>query len=573
MTTKLPAVATDVLQLCVLLFSFMANTPIMTYIDVEKVTERQLPENTFRTASGLAMYTGAFGKAELVQLLKRTLLGVKQSDIQAFTGQPLGAVIDALLTESAVPSPPVNNYNSSSYTDANVLSGQTWVNAPYTDGTADSLRTTSYKAWWMGQMIKQQPNIQEKMVLFWHNHFSTQTTTIADSRYEYKHNALLRLFALGNFKQLVKQVTLDPAMLRYLNGYLNVKTAPDENYGREMLELFTVGKGPNSLYTENDVKAAARVLTGYTVNATTISSGFDPNKHDATDKQFSAFYNNTLITGKTGAAGATELDDLINMIFATNECALFICRYIYRFFIYYNIDDVTEANVIAPMADILRNNNYEIKPVLKALFTSQHFFDPLNKGCMIKSPVDFFVSVCREFDIAFPADTDYVNAYYMWDYIRTQAANISQNIGDPPNVAGWPAYYVAPEYHELWINTDTLPKRNQFTDTMLANGYTRNSKTIIIDAIAYTSKLSNPADPNILISDALLQLYSVDVATDVIYFLKSILLSGQLADHYWTDAWNAFIATPTDASLKKIVTSRLTALYKYIMDLSEYQLS
>jgi uncharacterized protein (DUF1800 family) len=573
MTTKLPAVATDVLQLCVLLFSFMANTPIMTYIDVEKVTERQLPENTFRTASGLAMYTGAFGKAELVQLLKRTLLGVKQSDIQAFTGQPLGAVIDALLTESAVPSPPVNNYNSSSYTDANVLSGQTWVNAPYTDGTADSLRTTSYKAWWMGQMIKQQPNIQEKMVLFWHNHFSTQTTTIADSRYEYKHNALLRLFALGNFKQLVKQVTLDPAMLRYLNGYLNVKTAPDENYGREMQELFTVGKGPNSLYTENDVKAAARVLTGYTVNATTISSGFDPNKHDATDKQFSAFYNNTLITGKTGAAGATELDDLINMIFATNECALFICRYIYRFFIYYNIDDVTEANVIAPMADILRNNNYEIKPVLKALFTSQHFFDPLNKGCMIKSPVDFFVSVCREFDIAFPADTDYVNAYYMWDYIRTQAANISQNIGDPPNVAGWPAYYVAPEYHELWINTDTLPKRNQFTDTMLANGYTRNSKTIIIDAIAYTSKLSNPADPNILISDALLQLYSVDVATDVIYFLKSILLSGQLADHYWTDAWNAFIATPTDASLKKIVTSRLTALYKYIMDLSEYQLS
>jgi uncharacterized protein (DUF1800 family) len=573
MTTKLPAVATDVLQLCVLLFSFMANTPIMTYIDVEKVTERQLPENTFRTASGLAMYTGAFGKAELVQLLKRTLLGVKQSDIQAFTGQPLGAVIDALLTESAVPSPPVNNYNSSSYTDANVLSGQTWVNAPYTDGTADSLRTTSYKAWWMGQMIKQQPNIQEKMVLFWHNHFSTQTTTIADSRYEYKHNALLRLFALGNFKQLVKQVTLDPAMLRYLNGYLNVKTAPDENYGREMQELFTVGKGPNSLYTENDVKAAARVLTGYTVNATTISSGFDPNKHDATDKQFSAFYNNTLITGKTGAAGATELDDLINMIFATNECALFICRYIYRFFIYYDIDDVTEANVIAPMADILRNNNYEIKPVLKALFTSQHFFDPLNKGCMIKSPVDFFVSVCREFDIAFPADTDYVNAYYMWDYIRTQAANISQNIGDPPNVAGWPAYYVAPEYHELWINTDTLPKRNQFTDTMLANGYTRNSKTIIIDAIAYTSKLSNPADPNILISDALLQLYSVDVATDVIYFLKSILLSGQLADHYWTDAWNAFIATPTDASLKKIVTSRLTALYKYIMDLSEYQLS
>jgi hypothetical protein len=264
---------------------------------------------------------------------------------------------------------------------------------------------------------------------------------------------------------------------------------------------------------------------------------------------------------------------MLDMIFATNECALFICRYIYRFFVYYEIDATTEANVIAPLATLLRSNNYEIKPVLKALFTSEHFFDPLNKGCLIKSPVDFFVGNCREFEMTFPADTDYVNAYYMWDYLRTLAANISQNLGDPPNVAGWPAYYEAPQYHELWINTDTFPKRNQFTDTMIANGYTRNSKNLVIDPIAYTMKLSNPADPNILISDALMQLYVVDVSVDVITFLKSILLSAQLADHYWTDAWNAYKTTPTDAALKKIVVTRLSSLYKYLMDLAEYQLS
>jgi hypothetical protein len=246
---------------------------------------------------------------------------------------------------------------------------------------------------------------------------------------------------------------------------------------------------------------------------------------------------------------------------------------LYRFFVYYTIDDTTEANVIAPLADIFRTNNYEIKPVLLALFTSQHFFDPLNKGCVIKSPVDLYAGVCREFEIIFPADSDYVNAYYMWDYIRATAATISQNIGDPPNVAGWPAYYEAPQYHELWINTDTLPKRNQFTDTMIANGYSRNGKIIVIDPIAYTMKLSNPGDPNILISDVLLQLYAIDVSAAVVDFLKSILLSGQVADHYWTDAWNAYKLTPTDASLKKIVVTRLTALYKYIMDLPEYQLS
>jgi hypothetical protein len=207
------------------------------------------------------------------------------------------------------------------------------------------------------------------------------------------------------------------------------------------------------------------------------------------------------------------------------------------------------------------------------LFTSQVFFDQLAMGCIIKSPVDFFVGVCREFDIAFPADTDYVNAYYMWDYLRTQASNVAQNLGDPPNVAGWPAYYQEPQYHELWINTDTFPKRNQFTDTMIANGYTRNGKTLVIDPVAYTTKLSNPADPNILISDVLAQMYTIPISADVVAFLKSILLSSQLADHYWTDAWNAYKSTPTDASLKKIVVTRLSALYKYIMDLPEYQLS
>ena len=129
-------------------------------------------------------------------------------------------------------------------------------------------------------MINQGTSIHEKMILFWHNHFATETLDIGDARYVYKHHMLLRKYALGNFKEFVKEITIDPAMLRYLNGYLNNKNSPDENYARELQELFTLGKGPKSNYTEGDVKAAARVLTGYTVNATIISSVFDPNRHD-----------------------------------------------------------------------------------------------------------------------------------------------------------------------------------------------------------------------------------------------------------------------------------------------------
>lgn len=501
------------------------------------------------------------------------MFGVKQADINAFSNKTLSECVNTLLTPGPVPLPPVNNYNDVNYTDANVASGQTWVNAAYGDGTVNSRRIYSFKAWWLGLMLNQSRSIHEKMVLFWHNHFATQTSTIDDSRFIYKHNALLRTHALGNFKLMVKQVTLDPGMLRYLNGYLNVKTSPDENYGRELQELFTIGKGPNSKYTEADVKAAARVLTGYTVNTTTISSAFDATKHDTTDKQFSAFYNNKLIKGKTGASGATELDDMLDMIFATNECALFICRKIYRFFVYYTIDDATEANIIAPLAAIFRSNNYDIKPVLQALFSSDHFFDPVNRGCLIKSPIDFTVGLSREMEMVFPDATDYVNQYYMWDYLRTQASNMAQNIGDLPNVAGWPAYYQEPQYHELWINSDTLPRRNQLSDVMNNTGYTRNGKKIVIDPIAFADKLPNPADPNLLIDGTLTQLYTISVSQQLKDFLKSILLSGQISDHYWTDAWTTYKASPGNAMAKTVVFTRLQAMLKYLMDLSEYQLS
>src|SRR6478672_11169439 len=147
-------------------------------------------------------------------------------------------------------------------------------------------------------------------------------------------------------------------MLRYLNGYLNTATAPDENYGRELQELFTIGKDPVTNlapYAEDDVKNAAKILTGHRINGNTFSYFFDATRHDSTDKTFSTFYNNTVIKGRTGAAGAQETDDLLNMIFAKNEVSKFIVRKLYRWFVYYVIDETTEANVIEPLATIFRD--------------------------------------------------------------------------------------------------------------------------------------------------------------------------------------------------------------------------
>ncbi len=533
------------------------------------------PSLAFRTQSGLNPYSGAWTKNEVQHLLKRTMFGSTRSDINYFLGRTIEQAVEELLSPaSPLPLPPVNDY-SPGRPDPSVPAGATWVNAPSNDGGINGSRRNSFKKWWCGVMINQDRSIREKLTLFWADHFGTETSTIGNAHYVFWHHALLRQNCQGNFKQLIKNVTIDAGMLRYLNGYLNTKTAPDENYGRELQELFTVGKGPGSGYTEDDVKAAAKVLTGWRINGATYTVYWDAAKHDVSNKQFSTFYSNTVITGKAGANGAVETDELISMIFNQQEVSKYICRCIYRWFVYYKIDAATETNVIDPLAAIFRSNNYEIKPVLDTLLKSEHFFDLLNQGCFIKSPVDKVISCLREYEVVFPDPiSDYGRAYAMWNYIRNWMTSMNQDIGDPPNVSGWPAYYQEPQFHELWINSDTLPKRNKFTDTMILTGYSRAGKKIIIDAVAFTQSFSNPGDPNLLIDEALSILYRVPISATAKQKMKEqILLGNQIHDYYWTNAWNAYLADPANTTNFNVVNTRLKSFYQYLMNLAEYQLS
>lgn len=540
-------------------------------------------------------YSGSFGKPQLDHLLRRTLFGVTKADLAAFSGQSLSQVVTTLLADLPEPSPPIVDYAEVNATGTTTTApirtwnyaaipiGQTWVNDKQTDNRInDSKRESSLRRWWTLLMLRQDRNIREKMVLFWHNHIPTTIGgVITESIHAYSYNKLLRQFAVGNFKDLMRQMTVEPAMLVFLNGRDNRNTAPNENYGRELQELFCIGKDLPEYYTENDVQSAAKVLTGFQLSTSYLGTS-DPNnqyndytykftlsRHDTTTKVFSGFYSGPDINGSTDITGMTELNALLDKIFAHPEAAKYLVRKLYRFFVYYNIDATTETNIIVPLADTFRSNNYNIKPVLNELLNSQHFFDSLKStGAIIKNPVDYCIGLART--MGFTINTgNLANDYGIANGFDSHLSNQQMRPGSPPGVDGWSAYYQRPNFHELWINAETLRRRKDFIDRLITNGIgTGNPKA---DVLAFTRTLAAPADINLLIDEVVELLHVAPLDAVVRAQLKTILLSGQTTDFYWADAWNTYVTTPT-MSNTNIVLSRLRTFYTAILNMAECHL-
>lgn len=511
-------------------------------------------------------------------LLRRTMFGPTRAEIQQAATQSLDATLATLFAAQPFPNPPVG--------PTPLLPGQTWVDASF-DATNDGTYAAYLKAWWLGLMVSQGMSIREKMVLFWHNHFVSEYTTVQDSRFMYRQLDLFRRYALGNFRQLAKLVTLDPAMLRYLNGDTNIVGHPNENYGRELQELFTIGKGPEiaqdnyTNYTEQDVQAAAKVLTGYTdigyrvtTNAT-IDSTFTATRHDSTNKQFSSAYGSKLLLGRTGTDGAKELDDLLDMIFAQTDAdgvsrvAKYMCRKLYRWFVYYDIDATTEQNVIVPLARTMMTNNFEMQPVLDALFRSANFYDDNNIGCVIKNPIDFIVGTIRQLGITVPSliDTSY---YRPFNDLRSRAANLQLNLLDPPNVAGWAAYYQVPDFYELWISTTTLPLRGQFTDLLFTG-----ISGLTLDRLAFSKTMGTPGDPYQLIADLADTLFPIQLTqSQKDYLMYNAMGLKQMDEYEWTVVWNAYWAPGGQTTVNKNnVLKELDPLLKFMFRMAEFELS
>jgi uncharacterized protein (DUF1800 family) len=531
-------------------------------------------EEAPRTTAGIEPYHGPWNSRTAAHLLRRTTFGPARADLSGVVERSLDEAVKILLQDQPTPDPPIDP-----------TTGQIWIGRAF-DSASDGRYQGYLKAWWMGMMAGQGVSIREKMVLLWHDHFVSEYLTVTDSRFMYQQNALLRRHALGNIKELVKAVTVDPAMLIYLNGYRNRgdgKNIPDENYGRELQELFTIGKGPEvgpgdyTNYTEQDVKAASHVLTGWRVNGyrdagnAVVSSFYDPTRHDTKDKLFSGAYQNTRITG--GTDGTRELNDLIEMIFRQEETARFLCRKLYRWFVYYDIDDSVEQRVIAPMAAIMRNGNYEVKPVLDALLRSAHFFDDGNIACLVRNPADLLAGSLRALDIALPsAGSQAVQYYTLMISLSGTSATLQMNLMDAPNVAGWPAYYQRPDFHRLWINTITLPARWAYTDS-LVNGIRAGTVRAGIDAIALAREVSAPDDPDALVSEFAARLFPVELtASQKEYLIRNVLIPG-LPDYEWAYYWQVYDSDPNNAQKRNAVVTRLNALLKFMMRMAEFQLS
>ncbi|GAB4056464.1 DUF1800 domain-containing protein [Spirosoma litoris] len=513
----------------------------------------------------LDAYTKTLTADQVAHLLRRATFGPTPDQIKTLTGQTAAQVVTKLLANQPTPALPLELNTSKTFTDQ-----------PF-DMNNQPTYEAYLKMWWSNLMLNQPVSVLEKMTLFWSNHFVTNDSTVRDYRYMYRYNALLRQHALGNFKAFTIAITQDPAMLRFLNGNQNVVGTANENYARELQELFTIGR--NGGYTEDDVRAAAKVLTGWTdtgyrdATSASISSSFRPAKHDTTDKTFSATYQNTVIKGRTGTnAGIDELNDLVDMILKNAETPRYICRRIYRWFVNSDITTDVETNFIVPLADLFRKNNFELKPVLSALFQSQHFFDSALRGAVIKSPTELVIGTFRFWGLQAPDPIQNIAAYYQigrYTYIRLKEEQ--QELLNPPTVFGWTAYYQT-GYYQQWINSTTLGLRGFFGDALTTNLLKFDGKAVI-DPIAYVKTLSDPTNPATLVSDAVGQLLAIPLDQAQKDFLTNTVLLNGLPGYEWTSEWNDYLKTPNDTAKKQAVQLKLTTLLQYIFRMAEYQVA
>jgi uncharacterized protein (DUF1800 family) len=538
---------------------------------------------TTSVTSTLAPYTGVWDKAAATHLLRRVHFGAPVAKVAYLQGLTFAQAIDAVMQPLAAPTDlPLNGYNN--YVDNGVPPdpevplGQTWIGAASTD-YYEWQRNIAHVGWWLKQIVEDtNVSVHHKLALFWFNHIPVQASEVFIANAYHKYMMTLRNGAFGSFKTLIKAITLEPAMLKYLNGRYNQASAPDENFARELLELFVIGKGADGSgagYAESDVVAAAKVLTGWRyISANDLTTYFQPSWHNTGNKQFSAFFNNAIVTGQTGAqAGDNELNQLLNILFAHPECAKFLCRKLYRFFVYDEITAQTEANIIVPLADVFRNSNYDIALTLRTLLSSEHFFDTAFRSAMIKSPADHVLGMMREMNIALPARTDYSNAYriglHIWYYM-----NVGQmDIANPPNVAGWQAWYQLGLFDRFWITTDTMPQRAIWSDSNIFWGYTTaEGFRLGCDIIAFTQTLNTPENASALADQLIERFYSMPVSANVRTRAVTQLITPQTDPIYWTQAWNDYLADPTNQNLIDTIKWRLGKCYQVILQGEEYHL-
>ena len=393
-------------------------------------------------------------------LLRRTGFGAAPDRVSELVGLQASAAAAAIVDDAyslALPDPPFWADMAPPNADPNTPEFQTYI-------TDNNQWLVDYRYDWFERMYYY--GLRERLTLFWHDHFVTSTGAYFLAPFAYRYLTLLRTHALGNFKDLVYEVGIDPAMLLYLNGTQNEIGTANENYARELLELFTMGQVDAhgiSNYTEADIQEIARALTGWKVNFFSLQSSFTGFYHDTGPKTFMQ---------RTGSWGYA---DVVDIIFEerTQAIAEFVCAKLYAEFVYAVPDPV----IVAELAEILVQSDFELKPVVETLLQSAHFFDNAVAGARIKSPAELVTGMLIESHAPLPSG--------VFSIAGRLSFFLEQVVLNPPNVAGWPG-------HHAWVSTTTLPIRWLTPDFLLTNG----TGTDLMDMIPLASLLVDPGDPH-----------------------------------------------------------------------------
>ena len=284
------------------------------------------------------------------------------------------------------------------------------------------------RVWWYEMIFNSAFSFRERMTLFWHNHFTSEYKVVKSPYMMFEQNMLYRKYALGKFDELLHKSSTDMAMLVYLDSNSNKKTHPNENYARELLELFTLGEGN---YTENDIKEAARSFTGLRVNRKKATFKLVKKHHDNDKKIFKKHVGNF------------DGSDIINIVLKQEQTSKFIVQKLYKEFINekFNISEVER------LALIFRKSNYDISILMKSLLLSKDFWAEENMGNMIKSPVELIASLIKSLNIK-PKQKDY-------KFITRTAKKLGQDLFNPPSVKGW-------VQGKSWIDSTSLVNRSEF---------------------------------------------------------------------------------------------------------------
>ncbi len=534
--------------------------------------------------------TGILGKRLAAHLLRRATFKISKDRITAFSQKTVTQAVDELL---------VIQPNTLDRPYDFVLGGP-WINVvpePLSeDKSSEGLLRQFVTAWWLDE-ARQDDSVGHKMQYFLHSIWIIHTDS-GRSEHFYDYLKLLENYQLGSFRDLSVKMTLNNLMLRYLDNVFNNKNNPNENYARELLELFTMGEGN---YNNDDIAAAAEVLTGFTWVYNRSNIDPDTNlpmgtanfgNHAVNNKTFSQQYfpdangNPTVITGAIDAADMyRELDDFIDMIFAQQETGKYIVRKMYRMFVSKKITPEIESDIIEPLAADLRANNYTIGPVLEKLLKSEHFYDADDSdsadeiiGGLIRSPLELALHSFNylELDIPDPVtDTEnHYNIFYWRGVIYDMFLRAGFTIFRTSTPAGYPAYYQEPDYARSWFNSSTILARYKSPE-MLIKGRRYNSTNNLLgaqlDLLNYVdSNVSNPYAVYTLVTELIDNMFPEIADQDRLnYFMDDIFLAGTMTAGDWAMVWGEY---KTSGLNVEEINLALGNLIEAIMYSPEYQL-